>query len=139
MAIGEVLALFVVSVTDVAVMITALDGTVVGAMYEMAAPLAELGMLNVPQVFAGAQDQMTPAFAESFTTVAVIGVVPPTKRDVGVALKETEMAGGLAGGVGATGVDGVELLEPPQARKTAIVPNVTMSRQDLGNVIEKFL
>jgi hypothetical protein len=139
MAMGEVLALFVVSVTDVAVMITAPDGTVVGAIYEMAAPLAELGMLNVPQVFAGAQDQMTPPFLESLTTVAVMGVVLLTKRDVGAALKETEMAGGLAGGVGATEVDGVELLEPPQARRPAIVPNVTMSRQGLGNVIEKFL
>src|ERR1700678_1353791 len=114
MAIGEVLALFVVSVTDVAVMITAPDGTVVGAIYEMAAPLAELGMLNVPQVFAGAQDQMTPPFLESLTTVAVMGVVLLTKRDVGAALKETEMAGGLAGGVGATEVDGGELLDTPQ-------------------------
>jgi hypothetical protein len=139
MAMGEVRALFVVSVTDVAVMITARDGTVVGAMYVMAVPLAEFGMLNVPQVFAGVQDQVTPAFLESFTTVAVMGVVSLMKRDVGVTLKETEMAGGVTGGVGAPGAEGAEPLEPPQAKRPAIMPNVTICRQDLGNVIEAFL
>jgi hypothetical protein len=30
-------------------------------------------------------------------------------------------------------------LEPPQAKRPAIMPNVTICRQDLGNVIEAFL
>ena len=51
--------------------------------------------LNEPQVAAelpGVQLQVTPPFAESLVTVAVIEKVPPKAREVGAVLRETEGA-----------------------------------------------
>jgi hypothetical protein len=45
--------------------------------------------LKVPQVPAGAQDQVTPPFAESWATVAVIGSVLFTTKLAGVELSVT--------------------------------------------------
>ena len=59
-----------------------------------AVPLAEIGELNVPQEPAGAQLQVTPPFAESLATVAVMEVVSLTYSDVGVVLSVTVMGGG---------------------------------------------
>jgi hypothetical protein len=46
-------------------------------------PLAEVAELNVPQELAGVQLQVTPAFALSLLTVAVMAAVPPVGRDTG--------------------------------------------------------
>lgn len=90
-----------------------------------AVPLADVAELNEPQVPAGAQLQVTPAFAESLATVAVIGVVSPTNRAVGVVLSVTEM--------GVTGVTCV--LELLHATRAAIMLKLTRRRIDLRNVI----
>jgi hypothetical protein len=58
-----------------------------------ATPLAVVAELNEPQVPAGAQLQVTPPFAESLATVAVMGVVPLTNSEVGVVLSVTVIAG----------------------------------------------
>jgi hypothetical protein len=71
MVIGELEALLVLSVTEVAVKTTLLGvGTVLGAVYVVFAPLAVEVGLNVPQEFAGVQLQVTPALALSFVTFA---------------------------------------------------------------------
>ena len=64
---------FVLSVTDVAVIVTVLLlGTANGAVYAVGMPLAVLPALKVPQAPALPQvtDQVTPAFAESLLTTA---------------------------------------------------------------------
>ena len=58
-----------------------------------------MGALNVPQFPAGAHAQVTPAFAESFVTVAVICVVLPAVSDAGVVLSETVIPAAGGGGV----------------------------------------
>ncbi len=47
-----------------------------------------------PQDPLGAQLHVTPAFAESLVTVAVMDAVPFTARDAGAPLTETLIAGG---------------------------------------------
>ena len=66
-----------------------------------AVPLAEAGELNDPQVVAllpGVQLQVTPRFAESLATVAVMETVPLTTKEVGAGvgtvLSATVMGGG---------------------------------------------
>jgi hypothetical protein len=77
---------FVESVTDVAVTVTALDGTAEGAVNVVAAPLDVVVGLNDPQEPLGAQLQVTPAFAESLLTVAVMEASPLTVSDEGAPL-----------------------------------------------------
>jgi hypothetical protein len=86
------LALLLVSVTEIAVMITRpVDGMLAGAVYVVLAPLAVCVGLNEPQVLAGAQLQVTPAFAESLPTVAAIGAVAPIFSEAGGGvLRDTE-------------------------------------------------
>ena len=65
---------FVVSVTEVAVTVTALPlGIALGAVYVVALPLAVDVGLKLPHAPALPQvtDQVTPAFAESLLTTAV--------------------------------------------------------------------
>ena len=62
-----------------------------------AVPLAEAEELNDPQVAAllpGVQLQVTPSFAESLATVALMDSVSLTYSDVGVVLSVTLMGGG---------------------------------------------
>jgi hypothetical protein len=125
MVIAGVLALIAVLVSEVAVMTTVRAGTVAGAVYVTAVPLAEAGELNVPQEPAGAQLQVTPWFAESLATVAVTGIVPFAYRDVGVVLSLTVMKSG--GG-------GVEK-PPPHAASVAIMLRLKRKRIDLRKVI----
>lgn len=90
-------ALFVVSVTDVAVRVTLPpEGTAGGAVYIVVAVLpGEVLGLNEPHDPAGVQLQFTPAPAESFATVAVTDAVPETDSVAGGAVEiVTEMAGG---------------------------------------------
>jgi hypothetical protein len=58
-----------------------------------AVPLAVVAELNVPQVPAGAQLQVTPPFAASLVTVAVTDIVSLTNVEVGVALRVTMITG----------------------------------------------
>jgi len=93
-------------------------GTAAGAVYVVGALLAVEVGLNVPQVFAGVQLQLTPLFAESLETTAVMGVVPPIARAVGgVGLNATEIGPG-----------GVE--EPPPHPLSAIA-ETTSKRANL--------
>jgi hypothetical protein len=62
-----------------------------GAVYVVFAPLAVCAGVNVPHVPVGVQVQSTPAFAESFVTVALTDAVPFTRRDEGGAVVK-EMA-----------------------------------------------
>jgi hypothetical protein len=73
-----------------------------------ATPLEVWFELNEPQVPAGAQLQVTPPFAESLATVAVMACVAATCRDVGTVLSVTVM-----------GVDEPELPELPHAASSA--------------------
>jgi hypothetical protein len=124
--IGEVLALLVVSVTEVAVITTVLEGTLAGAVYVTAVPLSDLAELNVPQLPAGAHDHVTPALAVSLVMVAVTCVVLPTFNDAGVELIETEIAfagGGvvvLAGGFVALGTQAVKPIIRARAGKSEV-------------------
>jgi hypothetical protein len=110
---GAVLSV-TVSAGAVAVIVTAADAVVElfevaaatmvtlpaadGAVYVVAAPLAVCAGLKVPQAPAGEQLQSTPAFAESFVTVAAMETVPLTAKVAGGAvLKVIARAGG--GGV----------------------------------------
>src|SRR5579872_475137 len=75
------------SAAEVAVTVTVLpDGTLEGAVYVLAAPLAALAGLNDPHAPVGVQLQVTPPFVESFVTVA------PTKCEAVTAI--------VAGGAG---------------------------------------
>ncbi|MGB7847682.1 MAG: hypothetical protein WBL63_18875 [Candidatus Acidiferrum sp.] len=59
-------------------------GAVAGAVYTVAAPLAVVGGLNVPQAPAGVQLQFTTGELDvSFATVAVILAVPEIGKVVG--------------------------------------------------------
>jgi hypothetical protein len=58
-------------------------GTAAGAEYVVLEPLDVEAGLNDPQLPAGMQLQVTPAFAESFVTVAATLAVPPTAIDEG--------------------------------------------------------
>jgi hypothetical protein len=101
------LAVFVVSLTDVAV--TTTEPAAPGAVYVVAVPLAVAVGLNEPQEDAGVQLQVTPFAAESLLTVAVIasvalglrldcapvratliGVVPPPPPPVELLLPELQ-------------------------------------------------
>ena len=70
-------------------------------------------LLKLPQapVLPHVTDQVTPALAESFVTVAVRVVVRPAASDAGAPDKATEI---VAGGV-------LELLLPPQPASTATI------------------
>lgn len=94
----DTVADFVASVTEVAVTVTVLPvGTAAGAVYVVAAPLAVVAGLKLPQ---GADDPVelqvtvhfTPAFAASFITFAVIdAVVEISSEDGGADAKLTDM------------------------------------------------
>jgi hypothetical protein len=93
------LANLVWSVVEVAVMVTAVAGTTVGAVYRVAEPLAVCRRLKVPQVppVPGVQFmvQSTPAFAISFETVAATFTAAPVAIVAGGAspvVKTTEIA-----------------------------------------------
>lgn len=86
-------AVFVVSVTEVAMIVT--EPVDPGAVYVVAAPLVVLVGLNDPQLFAGMQLHDTPAFVESFVTVAVNWAVCPAVTEVGGLLSATEIAAGV--------------------------------------------
>ncbi|HUC52822.1 MAG TPA: hypothetical protein VMR90_02170 [Candidatus Cybelea sp.] len=76
----------------------ALGGTVEGAVYRVAIPLAVEVGLKLPQELAGVQLQFTPFAAESFDTVAVTEADIPMATVVGTAgLNLTAMAGGGGG------------------------------------------
>jgi hypothetical protein len=65
------LALFVVSLTELAVMVTLPPcGTATGAVYVVVAPEAVCAGVNVPHAALGTQLQVTPLFAVSLDTVA---------------------------------------------------------------------
>ncbi len=89
MTLTVAVADLVPSVTEVAVMVT--EAAAAGAVYVVAVPLPVLVGLNVPQEPLGAQLQVTPAFALSFVTVAVIEAVAFVTREVGAPLSATEM------------------------------------------------
>ena len=135
--IGEELALFVVSVTEVAVITTVLEGTLAGAVYVTAVPLADLAELNVPQLPAGAHDHVAPALAESFVTVAVTCAVLPTFNDAAVWLSATEIAcagGGavLAGGFVGLGTQPAKPTVRARADKSEVRARSDMQKSD-GN------
>jgi uncharacterized membrane protein len=96
-------ALFVESVTDVAVTVTVAGfGIVVGAVYVVAVPLGVEVAEKLPHVAGAVVVQVTvhftPALALSFVTVALKLAVADVASDVGgVALKPTEITAG--GGV----------------------------------------
>jgi hypothetical protein len=98
-------AVLVASVTDVAVTVTVAGlGTVLGAVYTVAAPLR----VDVGETLPHEEQltvHLTPALALSLVTVAVMLVVAPTASELDAALTATEMA--CVGG----GVDP----PPPQA------------------------
>ena len=107
-------AALVLSVTDVALMVTVLGvGAVVGAVKVVATPLPVLALLKLPQFDAEQVTlQCTPPLAESFETMAVTEVLWPTFNELGGAgLKATAIAGGGGGGL---------LPPPPQATNDAI-------------------
>jgi hypothetical protein len=83
---------FVLSVTDVAVIVTLPPaGIVAGAVYTVLVPLAVLDRLNNPHPL-GMQLQVTPAPAESFVTTAEMLAVPDIGRLAGgTAPKSTEI------------------------------------------------
>ncbi|HEX3377467.1 MAG TPA: hypothetical protein VHS29_11440, partial [Candidatus Acidoferrales bacterium] len=66
---------------DVAVIVAL--AAALGAVYVVVAPLAVCAGLKVPHAPTGAQVQSTPAFVESFTTVAEIMAVPFAAKDAG--------------------------------------------------------
>jgi hypothetical protein len=113
------LALFELSVTDLAVTVTWPPvGTIAGAVYIVAIPLAVEGRLNNPQASAGAQLQATPACVLSFDTVAETTAVPPgtTLDDSGD--KTTEMDRDCVPG----GVPDCEALPPqPELNRAKII------------------
>jgi hypothetical protein len=90
---------FVLSAVEVAWTVTVPPvGTVAGAVYVVATPLAVCVGLNDPQAPAlpHVTVQSTPAFVESFETTAVMGLVALTWMDVGgVGLKTIVMGGGV--------------------------------------------
>src|SRR5271168_7054 len=92
------LALLVVSETDVAVIISSVPVEVLaGAVNIVAVPLAVADGLNDagPQAFVGAQVQVTPLFALSLATVAVIDATADVLIDAGGAtLNVTSIGGG---------------------------------------------
>jgi len=88
-------------------------------------PLAVVLELNEPQVAAllpGVQLQVTPPFAESLATVAVMLWVALTCSDVGTALSVVVMGWDL-------------WLELLQATRAAIMPRLIRRRNDLRNLI----
>ena len=80
----EALALFVGSLTEVAVMVRLPpDGAMAGAVKVVMAPLAVEVGLKLPQADAGVQLQFTPPLALSLLTVAATFAVPPAARNAG--------------------------------------------------------
>jgi hypothetical protein len=88
----------VASVTEVAVNLTVLPvGIAAGAEKSVATPLGELATLKDPQRPALPQVtvQVTPAFAESFATNAVIPVPPETCSEPTLGPSVTAIGGGV--------------------------------------------
>jgi len=80
----EVLAFFVLSVMEAAMMTTCPPaGGAEGAVYIVLAPLIVETGLNEPQVELGVQLQLTPAPAVSLETVAATLAVPPAASEEG--------------------------------------------------------
>jgi hypothetical protein len=80
----DVLAFFVLSVMEVAMMTTCPPaGAVEGAVYMVLAPLIVETGLKEPQAELGVQLQLTPAPAVSLETVAATLAVPPAASEVG--------------------------------------------------------
>src|SRR5580704_8354629 len=112
-------------VTEVAVRVIPVALATGGAVQVVSAPLAELVGLKVPQG-AGEQDQLTPPFAESLATVALmVAFALFTATVAGTAPIVTEITGG-GGGV---------LLLLLHATSAAIMHRLTRRRIDLRNVI----
>ena len=88
-AMGGALAETEVFVAEIAVMVT--EPVVLGALYVTVAPLALWFELKVPQDPAGAHFHITPPFAESLATVALMGAVSLTNSVPGVAPTVTVM------------------------------------------------
>ena len=77
-------ALTVGAVAEIAVIATLFpDGTLVGAVYCVAAALAVCAGLNEPQAPLGTQLQFTPPFDESPATVAAMLAVAPVVNEPG--------------------------------------------------------
>ena len=115
---------FVLSVTEVAVMVTVFPvGTDAGAVKTVAAPLAVCAGLNDPHaVLPHVTVHRTPAFALSFVTFAVMLVVPLAARvEGGCAANVTE----IAGGVGGFGLE----LDPPHPTITSTRVVTAVSRE----------
>jgi hypothetical protein len=92
-------AVFVRSVTEVAVIVTVLPvGIAAGAEKSVATPLAVPAALNAPQALALPQVtvQATPAFAGSLATKAVIPIPLDTCRDPGRGPKLTAIGAAAA-------------------------------------------
>ena len=91
------LAVFVGSVADVAVIVTAPPvGAVEGAVYTVAAPLAVAGTLKEPQNPVGEQLQFTGVVAGSLTVIATIAaVVAINSAPGGGVVSVTEITGGV--------------------------------------------
>jgi hypothetical protein len=80
----DALALFVLSVMELAIMTTCPPaGAVEGAVYIVLAPLAVETGLNEPHAELGVQLQLTPAPAVSLETVAATLAVPPAGSEEG--------------------------------------------------------
>src|SRR6266849_2060937 len=87
----------VVSAVAVALMVTVPPGgTVAGAVKVVFAPLAVCAGLNAPQLaLPQVTVQSTPAFVESFETVALICAVELTASDAGGAVVKAMLMGGV--------------------------------------------
>lgn len=92
----------------------------------LATPLAVWAGLKEPQVLAGVQLQVTPAFAESLATVAVMATVWLVLKEVGTVPSVTVMAGVGEG-------EGVALLL--HATHAAMMLKPITTKIDLRNVI----
>ena len=93
---------FVLSESDVAVTVTVLDaGTVAGAVYVTAAPLAVVAGLKLPHCgLPQATDQLTPPFLLSLVTTAVkLALVLASSDEAGCGLKEIPITGGGVGAI----------------------------------------
>jgi hypothetical protein len=87
-------ALFALSVTEVAVMTTCPPaGAAEGAVYTVLAPLNVETGLNEPQLELGVQLQLTPAPAVSLETVAATLAVPPAGIEEGGGVVMVTMMG----------------------------------------------
>ena len=90
----DVLAFFVLSVMEVAMMTTCPPaGAAEGAVYIVFAPLIVETGLNEPQAELGVQLQLTPAPAVSLETVAATFAVPPAGSEEGGGIVMLTMIG----------------------------------------------